>query len=440
MYFEWYMVFVLLLSLIIVLMAFGVPVVFAFLCADIIGVLLFMGGEVGIVQLLRSGASSLTNFALVPIPLFLIMGELFFHTGLGQRMFSALDQVLGRLPGRLSFLTVGGGTLFATLSGSSMASTALLGTLMVPEMTKRGYKPALAIGPILGVGGLAILIPPSALAVLLGSLAQIDVGALLLAGVVPGVLLALLYTIYIVMRLYFDPDAAPAYEVPPVSMSTKVRLLLTDVLPMGLVVMLVVGSIVMGWATPTESAACGVVGVMLLAIAYRCLSREALVKSFLGATRVAVMMFMIILASSTFAKVLAFSGATSGLLESVAAFDMSALTALLLMFAVMLALGGFMDQLSMMMLTLPIFMPLAGFYQYDEIWFGVIVLLALEISLTMPPMGLLLFVMKGVAPPGTRLQDIWVAALPFMACAICLVALLIAFPQLALWLPGLAAR
>ncbi len=440
MFLEWYVVFALLLGLIILLMALGVPVVFAFLCADIIGVLLFMGGEAGILQLLRSGASSLTNFALVPIPLFLIMGELFFHTGLGQRMFAALDRVLGRLPGRLSFLTVGGGTLFATLSGSSMASTALLGTLMVPEMTKRGYKRVLAIGPILGVGGLAILIPPSALAVLLGSLARIDVGALLLAGVVPGLILASLYTIYIVLYLRFDPDAAPAYDVPEVALRTKLRLILSDVLPMGLVVLLVVGSIVMGWATPTESAACGVIGVILLSIAYRCLTRAALVKAFSGATRVAVMMFMIILASSTFSKVLAFSGATAGLLESVAGFDLSALAALLLMFGIMLALGGFMDQLSMMMLTLPIFMPLAGYYHYNEIWFGVIVLLALEISLTMPPMGLLLFVMKGVAPPGTRLQDIWVAALPFMACSVILVACLIAFPNLALWLPQLAAR
>ena len=151
-----------------------------------------MGGDRGVVQLLNNGWGGLTKFALVPIPLFLLMGEIFFHTGLGGRMFSAIDRLLGRLPGRLSYVTVLGGTGFSTLSGSSMGSTALLGSLMVPEMKRRGYKKHMSIGPILGTGGLAIIIPPSALAVLLATLAQIDVGALLIAGVIPGLILAAL--------------------------------------------------------------------------------------------------------------------------------------------------------------------------------------------------------------------------------------------------------
>jgi tripartite ATP-independent transporter DctM subunit len=426
------------LAITIFLIALGLPVAFAFLGADIIGVILFMGGDAGLAQLVRTAANALTKFALVPVPLFLIMGELFFHSGLGFRAFNALDKLLGRLPGRLSFVTIGGGTLFAALSGSSMASTALMGTLMVPEMSKRGYKNRLSIGPILGVGGLAILIPPSALAVLLGSLAHINIGMLLIAGIVPGLLLAVLYSIYIVISIRLDPESAPAYDVEETPLRTKLILVARDVLPMGFIVFLVVGMIILGWATPTESAACGVAGVIVLAAFFRCLTMDVIIKSFLGATRVTVMMFMIILGASTFSKVLAFSGATTGLVTWVSTLTLSPITALLTMFIIMLLMGAFMEQLSMMMLTLPIFVPLAHFYGFDLIWFGVIVLLALEMSLTMPPMGLLLFVMKGVAPPGTRIQDIWLAAIPFMGCAVILLILLILFPDIALWLPNLS--
>ena len=160
---EWFEALALLLGTIMLLMAVGMPIALAFLAANIIGAWVFMGGERGITQLLNNGLGSLTKYALMPIPLFLLMGEIFFHTGLGGRMFTAIDKLLGRLPGRLSYVTVLGGTAFSTLSGSSMGSTALLGSLMVPEMSRRGYKSHMSIGPILGTGGLAIIIPPSAL-------------------------------------------------------------------------------------------------------------------------------------------------------------------------------------------------------------------------------------------------------------------------------------
>lgn len=436
MYIEWTAAFALMLGMTISLIALGIPVAFAFLCANLVGVFLFMGGEVGFSQLVYNATSILSNFALMPVPLFLIMGELFFHTGLGQRTFNAIDKLLGRLPGRLSFVTVGGGTVFAALSGSSIASTALLGSLMIPEMTKRGYKNRLSIGPILGVGGLAILIPPSALAVLLGTLAQIDIGSLLLAGIIPGLILASFYAIFIVVSIYFDPDSAPAYDVSPTPLSEKIRLVVRDILPMGFIIFLVVGLIILGWATPTESAAFGVLGVLILAACYGCLSFDAILKSFLGGTRVTIVMFMIILGSATFSKVLAFSGSTIGMLDWVSTLSLQPMSALFMMIIVMLMFGAFMDQMSIMMLTLPVFVPLAALYGFNPVWFGVIMLLALEMSLTMPPMGLLLFVMKGVAPSGTPFQEIWLAALPFMACAMILLIILIIFPEITLWLPN----
>jgi tripartite ATP-independent transporter DctM subunit len=431
---PWYEAFALMIGAVLALMALGLPVAFAFIAANLLGALVFLGGERGIAQLINNSSSALTNFALVPVPLFLLMGELFFHTGLATRVFDAIDRLMGRVPARLSFVTVAGGTAFAALSGSSMASTALLGSLMVPEMARRGYSRVMSIGPILGVGGLAMLIPPSALAVLLGTLARIDVGQLLIAGVVPGLILASLYALLILVLVRLAPRLAPAYDVAPVPLSTKVRLLLTDILPMGLVVFLVVGLILLGWATPSEAAAFGAAGVLILAAAFRCLTWPALVRALAGALKVTVMAFMIVLGSATFSQILAFSGASSGMLEWATAFDLAPLTMLLVMFGVLLLLGMFMDQLSMMLITVPIFFPLAETLGFDLIWFGVIVLLALEISFTTPPFGLLLFVMRGVAPPGTTMTDICAAAIPFMACALLLVGLLIWQPRIALFL------
>ncbi len=396
-----------------------------------------MGGERGVGQLLSNGLGSLTKYALVPIPLFLLMGEIFFHTGLGGRMFTAIDKLLGRLPGRLSYVTVLGGTAFSTLSGSSMGSTALLGSLMVPEMGRRGYKPHMSIGPILGTGGLAIIIPPSALAVLLATLAQIDVAALLIAGVVPGLILATFYIATIWLQTKIDPTAAPAYDVAPMTWGQKIAILCTEVVPMVGVMVVIIVLMIKGFVTPSEAAAFGALGVLILAALFRCLTIEAMRKSITGALRVTLMAYLIVFGSATFSQLLAFSGASRGLVNWATSFDLAPLAMLLIMFAVLLLLGMFMEQISMMLLTVPIFFPLAQSLGFDPIWFGLIMLLALEISFTTPPFGLLLFVMKGVAPKGTTMKTIYTSAFPFIGCSLLLVALLIAFPQLALWLPSL---
>jgi tripartite ATP-independent transporter DctM subunit len=433
---EWYESLALLLGAILALMAIGMPVALAFLAANILGAWVFMGGERGISALLNNGLGSLTSFALVPIPLFLLMGEIFFHTGLGGRMFNAIDKLLGRLPGRLSYVTVLGGTAFSTLSGSSMGSTALMGSLMVPEMNRRGYKKHMSIGPILGTGGLAIIIPPSALAVLLATLARIDVGKLLIAGIIPGLILAALYLATIFIQTKIDPDAAPAYDVEPMTLGQKLMLFLTDVVPMVGVMVVIVAMMVGGIVTPSEAAAFGALGVLILALVFRCLTWEAMRKSIVGALRVTLMAYLIVFGSATFSQLLAFSGASSGLIKWATGFDLEPIAMLLVMFGVLLLLGMFMEQISMMLLTVPIFFPLAASLGFDPIWFGLIMLLALEISFTTPPFGLLLFVMKGVAPPDTTMRDIYMSALPFIFCSLLLVALMILFPPIVLWLPG----
>jgi tripartite ATP-independent transporter DctM subunit len=433
---EWFEALAVLLGVILVLMAIGMPVALAFLAANILGAWIFMGGERGVAQLLNNGFGSLTKYALMPIPLFLLMGEIFFYTGLGGRMFNAIDKLLGKLPGRLSYVTVLGGTAFSTLSGSSMGSTALLGSLMVPEMSRRGYKSYMSIGPILGTGGLAIIIPPSALAVLLATLAQIDVAALLLAGVIPGLILAGFYIATIWLQTKIDPSAAPAYDVPTMSVAEKIILLFREVVPMVGIMVVIIIMMIEGFVTPSEAAAFGALGVLLLAVIFRCLTLDALRKSITGALRVTLMAYLIVFGSATFSQLLAFSGASRGLVNWATSFDLAPLAMLMIMFAVLLLLGMFMEQISIMLLTVPIFFPLAQSLGFDLVWFALIMLLSLEISFTTPPFGLLLFVMKGVAPPGTTMREIYTSAFPFIGCSLVLVALLIAFPDLALWLPS----
>ena len=434
---EWYLALAFLLALILGFMAIGTPIALAFLAANVIGAWHFMGGQNGLIQLLNNGFGALSSFNLVPIPLFLLMGELFFRTGLGMRMFNAIDQLMGKVPGRLSYVTVVGGTGFSTLSGSSMGSTALMGSLLVPEMERRGYQKRMAIGPILGTGGLAIIIPPSALAVLLATLAKVDIGALLIAGILPGLLLAGLYigTIWIQTRL--DPDAAPNYELEPVPLGQKLKLVLTDILPMISVMIFIVALMLLGFATPSEAAAFGALGAIVLAVIFRCMTWEAFKLSVIGALKVTLMDYLIVFGSATFSQLLAFSGASSGLIQWATSFDLAPILMLLAMFAVLLVLGTFMEQISIMMLTVPFFFPLAQVLGFDPIWFGIIMLLALEISFSTPPLGLLLFVMKGVAPKGTTMREIYSAAIPYILCSMLLVAILVVFPGIATWLPGM---
>ena len=434
---EWYAAGGLLIGSIVFLMAFGMPVALAFLVTNVMGIFVFSTGLSALTQIVDNSTNLITTFTLAPIPMFILMGSLFFHSGLAIRVFDALDKLLGRIPGRLCYLTVIGGSLFSTLTGSTMANTAMLGSLLVPEMQRRGYNWRMSMGPILGTGGLAMIIPPSSLGVLLASIANIDVGRLLIAGLLPGVVLATLYAAMIYTQIRINPEGAPSYDVERTSLVNKLIQAAINILPMGLVVFMVIGFIVLGIATPTEAAAFGVLGVVILAIAFRCLTWKAIVTALGGTVRTAGMVFFILMNSTVFSQLLALSGASSGMLEWATGFEIAPLIVLLMMFTVLLALGMFMDQVSMMLITVPIFFPLAQALGYDPIWFGIIVLLALEMSLTTPPFGLLLFIMLGVAPKGTTLLQVAGAAAPFLLCDAVLVGILIGFPTLALFLPGL---
>lgn len=434
---DWALALSVMIGLILALMGVGVPVAFAFFATNIVCLYLYMGGPVGVTQMVTNFGDAVSIHALTPMPLFLIMGSLFFRSGLGEGVFRAIDLCIGNLRARLSYLVVLAGAVFASLSGSSLANTGMMGTAMVPEMLRRGYRPHMVYGPVLGAGGLAVIIPPSALAVLLGSLAQIDVGALLVAGFLPGLVLTALYIVLITVQAAVDKSAAPQYDTPRASLRDKAGAILANVVPMGVIVFLVVGTIILGIASPTESAALGCMGVMALLLAYRRFSWSVVWKSLDDAMKVTGMTFLIIAASTTFAQVLAFSGASNGMIQWFVSFDWTPYAMLAVMVGVILLLGMFMDQLSMMLITLPIFFPIANSLGFDPVWFGLILLLAYEIGFTTPPFGLLLFVMLGVAPKGTTLRTVSLAALPYILCTIGLIVLIVVFPPLALWLPRL---
>lgn len=437
---DWLFSFSLLIGTVLLLMGLGLPVAFAFVATNILGLFMFFGGARGVTQMVANFSDAVATYSLAPLPMFLVMGSLFFRSGLGDRVIQALDLAIGNLRGRLSYVTLAAGAVFASLSGSSLANAGMMGSLMAPEMLKRQYKPHMAYGPILGAGSLAVIIPPSSLGVLLGSLAQIDVGALLIAGFVPGLLLVTLFACLVYCQTVIDPEAAPQYEVPKISGWAKIKAVAANILPMGFLIFCVVGTIILGIATPTESAGLGCLGVVALLIVYGKFSFAVVWQSLDDAMRVTGMTFLIIAASTTFSQIFAFSGASNGFISAIMSLGFGPYGVLLMMIVTILILGMFMDQVSMMLITIPLFMPIAKQLGFDPIWFGLMLLLAYEVGFTTPPFGLLLFVLLGVAPKGTRLSTMAKAAAPYVTLTLLLILLVAAYPPLALWLPGLMGR
>ena len=435
---AWYTILALLLGMLLVFMALGMPVVFAFFAVNLIGAWVFMGGEIGVMQLVRNAAESVQSFALLPIPLFIFMGEIMFHTGVAGRAIDAVDRLIARVPGRLSLVAIAGGTIFSSLSGSTIANTAMLSSTLLPEMYRRGYHSSIAVGPIVAVGGLAMLIPPSALAVLLGSVARIPIGELLVASIIPALILSALFFFYVIVRCSLSPQLAPPYDVARMSFRERLMPFVKYVLPLMSIFFVVVGSIIGGIATPTESAALGAAASLAAAAGYRQLDRRSFRVALAETLRLTVMTLFIICGSITFSQIMAFTQASDGLSSLVTGAGLSPLMVLIGMLGILFFLGCFMDQVSMMMITAPLFMPVAEALGFEIVWFGVLMLMILEVSLATPPFGLLLFVAKGAAPQ-TSMHEIIVSVTPFIVIVLAVVGLLIVEPELTLLLPRLMA-
>jgi len=472
------------------LLTLGMPVAVAFIAVNVVGALMFLGGDAGLSQLTRNMINSVTNFSFTPIPMFLLMGDLLFHTGLAIKAIDAVAQVIRRVPGRLSVIALVAGTIFSAVSGSTIATTAMLGSLLLPEMLRRGYDRKMAMGPIMAIGGVDMLIPPSGLAVLLGGLSGISITGLLIGGVIPGLILSFVFIAFIVIMAWLNPSLAPAADPAPlpegvtrprpavaltalaatavaevfftwwIGMAIGLGVLgagialrylasrnyarwywliwgpfLVYVVPLVFIIFMVIGSMVLGWATPTESAAIGAGATIVYAAAFRALTRKALVGALLSTATVTGMIMFIILGATTFSQILAFTGATGGLVGAVTESGFSPTVVLVGMLVILLILGLFIDQASIMMLTVPLFMPFVKKFGFDEVWFGIMYLVCMQLGLLSPPFGLLLFTMKAVAPPEIKMSEVALAAIPYMLFGLLLLALIFFVPEVATWLP-----
>ena len=434
---EWYLVLLIMFGGLFVLMSAGMPVAFSFLAMSLVGSAVYLGGHAGLHQLIYGSMQSVMSFTLLPVPLFIFMGEIMFATRLGLLAIDTLDALMGRLPGRLSLLCIGSGGIVGALCGSALASTALHGRLLFPEMRERGYSKFMSLGPIVTSGSLAMVIPPTALGVLLASLANVSVGNFLIGCIVPGILLVLVYGGYIVTVCMIRPDHAPPYEVTGKPDSRKAVLILKNVLPMALIVFLVTVTIYIGVCTPSESAALGAGGTMVLALFYRQLTWKVLREALDGTLRTTAMIFFILVGSMAFSQILAFSGAGSTITQMTADLPVSPIILVICMQLMVIVLGAFMDQLSILMITLPIFMPIIRTIGFSDMVFIIMLLINVEMAGKTPPFGMSLFVLKGVVPEDVSTLDIYKSVVPFLFLDMLVMAMLLAFPVLALWLPGM---
>ncbi|MFA7624947.1 MAG: TRAP transporter large permease subunit [Pusillimonas sp.] len=437
---DWTSALALLVGALAFFLLLGLPVAVTFFGVNVIGAIVFLNGEIGLVQMTRNVVTAITNYNLAPIPLFILMGEVLLHSGMAFKAIDAIERLITRVPGRMAVVSVAAGTVFSTLSGSTIANTAMLGRSLMPEMLRRGYHPTLSMGPIMATGAIAMLIPPSALAVLVGSLAGMSISRLLLAGVVPAIIMAALFFAYIVLRAKWRPQDAPPDDPVQRTMSERWMPFLIYVLPLSGILVVVVGSLLFGIATPTESAALGVIASFVAAGLYRCLNWQVVKATLSETAKTSTMILFIIMASTTFSQILAFSGATSGMVSLITGAGADPFTVVLMMMLILLILGCFIDQVSMVMITVPLFIPVANALGIDLIWLGVIYLITMEMGFLTPPFGLLLFVMKGIAPPEVRITTVYKAAMPFIIIELFVLAIVLYFPEIGLWLPSLIQK
>jgi len=432
---NWQAILLLCVGTLLVLMSAGIPVAFAFFTLNLALTYLLFGAE-GIYQLILNVLDSVGKFVLVPIPMFVLMGEVLSRSGLAGRALAAVSLCLGAIPGRLAVLSLVGGAVFAAASGSALANTSMLARMLIPEMRKHGYSKLMSAGPVLAAGTLAMVIPPSAMAVLVGAVGGIPIGKLLVAGVIPGLIIALAAIAYVMILCSIRPDLAPAYEVELPPWRDRLYRVARDVFPIALLVFLVLGLIFAGVATPSESAALGALGAVILWFANGTLTLNELARALLATVRVTASILLILAGAASYSYLLAFTGATHGFVEAVLSLALAPLAVIAAMQIIVLLLGTALDQISILLITMPIFKPVVEALGFDLVWFGILMLINLDLANLTPPFGLTLYVLKTAAPSDFTMGEITRSALPFVVLDIGVIALVMTFPQLATWLPA----
>ena len=371
------------------------------------------------------------DFVLVAIPLFIMMGEILLRSGIANSMYAAMTQWLSWLPGGLMHANIGTSTLFAATSGSSVATAATIGTTAMPQIGKWGYNERLFLGSLAAGGTLGILIPPSINMILYGFLTDTSVPQLFLAGIVPGLMLAGLFMITILLACIIRP----AWSGRSVATSWSARWRsLGDLATPVLLFLIVIGSIYAGWATPTEAAAIGVIASLGFAAWRRKLTWAMLRTVMEGTIRTSAMMILITILAFLLNFVIGAVGLVGQVNQAIASLGWSPMTTMIFIIAIFLLLGMFMDTLAMIVLTIPVVTPIVVGLGFDPVWFGVMMVLIAETSVLTPPIGMLCYVIQGIRRSG-RLTDVFIGVAPFVLTLLTMIGILLAFPQIALWLP-----
>ena len=436
---DWQLILLLFVGSLILIMFTGFPIAFSFMLVS--GAAMFiMFGEAGIRQWVLGVQSQLSNFNFTPIPLFIIMGEVFLQSGIIRRVLDTLSKLVRRVPGRLSAITLLGGGIFAALSGSSLANIVMFGSLTLPEMQRRGYCMKLTTGTVMASGSLAMVIPPSNLAVLMGGISGISVPAILLGAIVPGILLFIFFLGYVVISCIRKPELAPpAEDDDALDYLTPVQKLVEfakNILPLIFIIVMIMGTIFLGIGTTTEAAAIGALASYILVIIYGKFTFKLLVKTLVGSLRNSVMLLCIIAASGGFSQVLSLTGASRAAVLAVTSVITSATTMLIVMLIITFIVDSFVSESATMMICLPLFMPLVRAFEINEVWFAIMFLIMVQLGQFTPPVGMALFAMKGVAPPDVSLPTIFRGGIPFVFLIFLVVVLIFFFPPLVTFVAG----
>lgn len=418
-------------TIMLVMLLMGMPIAVIMVLLGAVGGVMIFGWP--LVESIGSVVWGVANEnILTAIPLFILLGELLLRSGIADRMYSSLSILLGRLPGGLLHTNIGCSAMFAATSGSSVATAATIGTVALPALNERNYSKSQALGSLAAGGTLGILIPPSVNLLIYGSLTNTSIGQLFIAGIVPGILLTLLFMLYIGFA-NFNREA----DIQQADVSLKMKFeALWGLMPPTVIFFIVMGSIYFGLATPTESAAIGVVVALGFAWQSRVLSIAFLHRCFTHTARTTGMVLLIITGAFILNVTLALVGVAQTMTGWVAGMGLSPVGLLLALIVFYLLLGMFMDVLSMQVLTIPVALPIILAAGIDPIWFGVFVVLMCEVGLITPPVGMNLYVVQGVRTDGGDFKDVMWGALPYALLMLLFTGLLIAFPEIVLWLPG----
>jgi len=426
------LVFIIVIGILFILMALGSPIFVSLGLSGITGIYLIMGMR-GLFQLPSSIFSQLNSFILVAIPLFILMGELIFVTGVGRDIFHIFSKWLNNIPGGLAIATIYSSALFGAMCGVSIAGVAAIGTLAIPEMLNRGYNKPLAAGSVAASGALAVLIPPSISFILYGSLSAVSVAKLFIGGIIPGLVLATMMAIYVLIKVWRNPKLAPK-EFENVTWKEKITPLI-KLWPAIVLILSVLGTIYTGVCTPTESGAIGVAGALLITIINRRLNWESFKTAVLKAARISASLLIILACAYTFSQFLNIIRLPEKVAIWATSLQVPGLVVILISMLLLIILGCLIDGASLIIVTTPILLPTVLALGFDPLWYGILVVLNVEIAVITPPVGLNLYTLKSITDRVT-LKEILIGTAPYILIdAACLI-LFMLVPKLALWLPG----